>query len=135
MREKMKKLPIPVTILIAFAIMGGFVCTLAFSGIPLRLITNIENVSPYLRQMFAEILLSVYGMALVCALGQTSILKTKGEGWLKSSYIAAFFIGYIVFDFIAQLYVQSIQTEHNIQPFGSVLSIQRMIIPTVSVFP
>ena len=120
MREKMKTLPIPVTILIAVGVMVGFVCILTGLGSLIGLIPNLDKASPYMGQMLCEILLSIYGAGLICFFGQTDILKSKGEGWLKSIYIAGFFVGYIFYDFVAQLFVQAMQPEHELQPFVSV---------------
>ena len=105
MRTKIEKMPIPVVILLGVVLTGVFIATLAGTGRIVDCIPGIATQSEYLLQTLAEIGELVIFLIILKVLGHMEILKENKAGWLKSLYVAGFFVVYCIFNIIAQIYV------------------------------
>lgn len=121
MKEKIQKLPIVVVILIALAIMVGLYGILFGVGMLVDASGLFDDTTEYLAQMIAEIGVSAFGLGMMVLFGFQKKITEMGEGWLKGWYIGGFMIGYVMYAFVAQLYLQAMQETHVVQSFVNIL--------------
>lgn len=106
MREKVRKLPKAVVILLALLIVAGFVGALR---LPDLLGMERLRLPAYGHSMLGEFVVAVYALLVLIIFGYTGILKEKSVGTVKTVFTGGFFVGYVLLQLVAQLYVQAMQ--------------------------
>lgn len=104
MREKVMKLPKVVVVLLSLVIIAGFVGVLRLPD----LLGMEELMLPaYGHSMLGEFIVGIYALLVLIIFGYVGILKEKGTSGIKTFFTGGYFIGYIMLQLVAQLYVQA----------------------------
>lgn len=121
MRRKMGQLPIPIVIIIGILVGAGFLVLLDGVGFLFSLIPGIEKLPEYGVQLLGEAIAAIYAVGMMYLFGFQTVLKERGEGFLRGFYVGAFMFVMCVLVVIAQIYLQIMEQGGHIQSFGNIL--------------
>lgn len=120
MRENILKMPRVVIAALGILVLAAFLVIMNGAAILLAELPIFQT--GYSLQMAAELVAGIYTFAVLVLFGYRHVLKDRGIGYLKGFYVGGFMTGYCIFMVIAQMYVQRVMTENELQPAGLLLT-------------
>ena len=111
MRERIKRLPKAVVVLLGILVAGLF---LGIMDLLAALLSNVAVLPGYGNSMVSEFAAGCVAFFVLLLFGYAGILKEKGKGFIKGLYIGGFMTGYCLLEVVAQIYVQVMQPDRQV---------------------
>ncbi len=115
-RNWMKSLPVPATILISIALIASFFVMLYLGGYILCFIPAAENWPVYGVELFSETIVALYAVLMIILLGYKRILVMKGVGFVRGFITAGFLVFMCAYTTIAMILNMKMQKMTDVLP-------------------
>ena len=121
MRTKMNEIPAIAVIVIGILVGAGFIAVLDGFGYLISYIPGIRSWPEYGVQLLGESVAALYAFGMLYLFGFQSVFKERGEGFLRGFYIAGFMFVTCVMVTVAQIYLQFMTKDGNLQSFPNII--------------